>query len=221
MAKDALEPIISRETFEAVYPVLKRYAKKRPPAKPKQLFRGLVKCAACGRTLNRNICKETYFFCPTGKAVAESPCREIHLTEQALTETLLAAIHARIRLLDDADQISDKGSQKSELTGKIQSCQEDIDRCKASVNTMFEDYADGRISREEYLSRKKEAEQTFAALNEHLAQMRQSDSDCPLVNDLGKYSFAGQLMWELLEALVKETRVSGTDTMEIIFNFKE
>lgn len=228
VAKDALEPIISRETFEAAYPVLKRYAKKRPSAKPKQLFRGLVKCAACGRTLTRNICKETYFFCPTGKAVAESPCREIHLTEQALTETLLAAIHARIRLLDDADHISDKGSQKSELTGKIQSCQEAIDRCKASVNTMFEDYADGRISREEYLSRKKEAserqkeaEQTFAALNEQLAQMRQSDSDCPLVNDLGKYSFAGHLTRELLEALVKEIRVSGTDTMEVIFNFKE
>lgn len=158
----------------------------------------------------------------------DSPCREIHLTEQALTETLVTAIRTRIRLLSEMDHVSDKDRKKSDLTEKIQNCQESIDRCKASVGAIFEDYADGRINREEYLSRKKEvserqqtAEQSFAALNEQLAQLRQNEKDCSPVSDLGKYSFAGQLTRELLETLVKEIRVSGTDTMEIVFNFKE
>lgn len=169
------------------------------------------------RTLNRDICKNTYFFCPTGKVVADSPCGEIHLTEQALTEILITAIHIRIRLLAEMDNESDFNRKKPELTGKVQNCQETIDRCRASISTMFEDYADGRINREEYLSRKKEvlerqqeAEQSFAALNEQLAQVRQNEKDCRPANDLGKYSFAGQFTRELLEALVKKIRVSGT-----------
>lgn len=228
VAKDAHAPIVSRETFEAANRVLKQCVRKRPPTRPQQLFRGIIKCAACGRTLTRNICKNTYFFCPTGKVVQDSPCREIHLTEQALTETLVTAIHTRIRLLSEMDHVSDKDRKKSDLTEKIQNCQESIDRCKASVGAIFEDYADGRINREEYLSRKKEvserqqiAEQSFAALNEQLAQLRQNEKDCSPASDLGKYSFAGQLTRELLETLVKEIRISGTDTMEIVFNFKE
>lgn len=228
VAKNSHAPIISQETFEAVSQVLKPYVNKKLQVRPKQLFRGLLKCAVCGRTLNRNICKNTYFFCPTGKVVADSPCGKIHLTEQALTETLVTAIHTRIRLLGEMDNELEHDRKKPALTGKVQNCQETIDRCRASISIIFEDYADGRINREEYLLRKKEvlerqqeAEQSFAALNERLAQVRQNEKDCSPANDMGKYSFTGQLTRELLEALVKEIHVSGTDTMEIIFNFKE
>lgn len=228
VARDAHAPIISQETFALAGQVLNQYSNKKPPAKPKQLFRGLLKCAACGRTLHRITCKEPYFYCPTGKVVSDSPCREIHLREQALTETLVTAIQAKIRLIDEAASSSDKDKQMPELTGKIQSCQETIDRCRAGIAIIFEDYAEGRISREEYLSHKKdvserqqEAEQSFAALSEQLAQMRQDEKDCSSANDLGRYGFAGKLTRELLEALVKEIRISGADTMEIVFNFKE
>lgn len=228
VAKNSHTPIVSQETFEAASGVLKQYANKRPPARAKQLFRGLLKCAICGRTLTHNICKDTYFFCPTGKVVEDSPCGEIHLMEQALTETLITAIHARIRLIAETDGLSDKDKQMPELIGKIQNCQDFIDRCRASTAAIFEDYAEGRMKREEYISRKKEvserqqeAEQAFATLNGQLAQMRQNEKDCRPANDLGRYSFAGHLTRELLETLVKEVRVSGTDTMEIVFNFNE
>lgn len=228
VAKDTHEPIVSQEVFKAAGRVLKPYGYKKPSSRPKQLFHGLPKCALCGRALSRNISKNTYFFCPTGKAVMNSPCGKVHLPEQTLKEGLITAIYARIRLLARSDSPSDKVSQRSELIGKMQSCQETIDQCRASISAMYEDYAEGRVNREEYLLRKKEAferrqeaEQSFTEINERLAQIRQDSGNDNAANDLGKYSFAGQLTRELLEELVKEVRVSGTDTMEVIFNFKE
>ena len=39
--------------------------------------------------------------------------------------------------------------------------------------------------------------------------------------DLGRYACVNELTRELLVELVKEIRVSGADTLEIVWNFKE
>lgn len=226
VAEDTHEAIVSKEIYGQAQKVLKKCPRKKPPGKPAQRFRGLLKCAVCGRALARTICKEPYFSCPTRKALPDSPCRQTHLKERTLETVLLASIQSQVRLLLETDGESKTENLLNGLEKEIQDCQTAIRRNKAKQTAAFEDYAEGRITRQEYLSCKNEAagrqeELTalYAELSEKRAKLQQPDS--MEKKDLGRYACASELTRELLVELVKEIRVSGEDELEIAWNFRE
>ena len=227
VARDTHEAIVSKEIYGQAQKVLKRNVKKKKPEKPTQRFRGLLKCAVCGRALTRTICKDTYFSCPTRKVLPDSQCRRIHLKEKALEATLLASIQSQIRLLIQTETADRKGEILAITEKEIQDCQAVINRHKAKQATAFEDYAEGRITRQEYLSRKEETarqhEESTAMYTELIAKRAelQRASDNSGKADLGRYACANELTRELLVELVKEIRVSEEDTLEIMWNFRE
>lgn len=96
-AKDTHEAIVTEEIYVQAQKVLKSCKRKKMPAKPNQRFRGLLKCAVCGRTLERVICKEPYFCCPTRKTVPDALCRRVHVDEQDLETALTASIQSRVK----------------------------------------------------------------------------------------------------------------------------
>ena len=115
---------------------------------------------------------------------------------------------------------------KSILREKLQECQRTVEKCKARQAAAFEDYAEGRIRKQEYLSRKKEisgqqeeAAREYAELSDRLAEAV-SERGKETV-DLGRYDFVNELTREVLEELVKVVRVSENDALEIVWNFKE
>lgn len=60
----------------------------------------------------------------------------------------------------------------------------------------------------------------YMELSERRTQLQQTSSFLEK-SDLGRYACASELTRELLVELVKEIRVSGKDTLEIVWNFKE
>lgn len=92
---------------------------------------------------------------------------------------------------------------------------------------VFEDYAEGRITRQEYLSCKRdmarqqeEMTAMYTELNVKRVKLQQMSG--PLEkSDLGRYACVSELTRKLLVELVKEILVSGKDTIEIVWNFKE
>ena len=227
VAKDAHEAIVPRETYEQAQQVIKHNVRKKEPGKPSQRFRGLLKCAVCGRTLMRMRCKKPYFACPTRSVMPDSPYRRIHLEERLLEEALIASIQCQARLLLQTGKEEKRGDLLEEAEKKVQECQITLSRYKANQAAVFEDYAEGRISRQEYLSRKgeiaKQQEEMTAVYVEagaKLAELRQAP-DSSGYTDPGKYACASELSRELLVELVKEIRVSGEDSLEIVWNFRE
>ena len=110
---------------------------------------------------------------------------------------------------------------------EIRDCQTAISRCKAKQASAFEDYAEGRITRQEYLSCKKditsrEEEMTakYTELCAKRAELQQTSASLEK-SDLGRYACVSELTRELLVELVKEIRVSGEDKLEIVWNYKE
>ena len=118
------------------------------------------------------------------------------------------------------------GKEKLDLMAKIRECREMVSRYKAVQITAFEDYAEKRIEKDVYLSRKKEyvekqeeAERQLSLLNEQLSLV-QEEKEEPTVQ-IGRYASATEVTKEMLTELVKEIKVSGTDTIEIVWNFRE
>ena len=117
--------------------------------------------------------------------------------------------------------------KKSALEKQIQECQTAISRCKAKQADAFEDYAEGRITRQEYLTRKAEAARQhddMTALYMELSAKRvelQKAANSAEKMDLGRYACVGELTRELLTELIREIRVSGENDLEIVWNFRE
>lgn len=202
----------------------RKYARKKPPSKPKQRFRGLLKCSICGKRLGRIICKEPYFYCPTKKTVPDAPCGQIHLNEQDLEAILLSSIQSQVRLLLETEMEDENENILNTIDGEIRDCQTAISKYKAKQTIIFEDYAEGRINRQEYLSGKEditrqqeEMTARYMELSEKQAELQQTSGSLEK-SDLGWYACVSELTRELL---VEEIRVSGKDTLEIVWNFKE
>lgn len=216
------EAVVTKEIFNQAQQALKEPL-PRNVRRPYQKFRGLLKCACCKKTLQRNRAKKSYYVCPTSKTVAGRACADIRLEEAILEETLLTAVQIQIQLFQDTTHEKDTAGILQE---EIKACQSANSRYKALQTALFEDYAEGRIDRQKYLSKKQELllqqeeiKTHFEELTSQLAQLQgqQEKTD----TDLGKYACVNELTREMLEELVKEIRVSGKDTLEIKWKFKD
>ncbi|MCM1560549.1 MAG: recombinase family protein [Butyrivibrio sp.] len=225
VARNTHDAIVSEQEYRKAQEVLKHYIPQGPQKKPFQRFRGILKCACCGRALVRKARKIPYFICLTSMSIKDTDCIKVRLEERGLERALLEAIKVQVQISagDAPNQAEVAGNDPQKEMGE---CQMALGRYKALKMAAFEDYAEGRIGKEEYLARKKEAEghqeemnNQIRALNDQLA-MRQGQKAEPGV-DFGKYVFVEELTREVLVELVKEIRVSGDNQIEIEWNFRE
>ncbi len=227
IAEDAHEAIVTEEIFEQAQRVLRHCNRTKKQAKPYRKFRGLVKCAHCGRALVRSSGKEAYYYCITRRAMPQTPCADVCLEESRLEESLAQALRVQVQLAQrDRDARPDGQTEEDILREKIQECQRVLEKSRIRQAAAFEDYAEGRLGKQEYLSRKKEisrqmedADREYAELSSRLAEALSGKGK--ETTDLGRYACVSELTREMLEELVKAIKVSGKDTMEIIWNFKE
>ncbi|MDE5893969.1 MAG: recombinase family protein [Acetatifactor sp.] len=225
VAKDTHDAIVSKEEYTKAQEVIKHYILQKSQMKPIQKFRGILKCACCGRVLVRKAGKNPYFICLTARSIKDSECIKVHLGEMELEEALLEAIRTQVQLF--IGNVS--GSAKKvdiDLQKEIKECQLAISRYKALQAAAFEDYAEGRISRQEYLSRKQETaghqeemNSCISALNGQLAKQQGRSAGQGVNRE--KYVFIKELTREVLIELVKEIRASGDNRIEIKWNFCE
>lgn len=225
VAENTHEALVDRELFTQVQGALRHNARNPHVRRPYRKFRGLLKCACCGRTLARRECRQPYYFCPTAEAVRDFPCKRVRVEENALEETMLEAIQAYIRLIPDSGQ-EREGEAGERLREEMKACQSVSSRYQTLLADLFEDYAEDRIGRQEYLlkkqeiaKRQEEAGKRLEELAYELAQVQKGAEEKSAA--LGKYAFAKELTREMLVELVKEVRASGKDTMEITWNFKD
>ncbi len=225
MVENTQEAIVSKEVFEQAQAVMRHCRHRKKPGKPAHMFHGLVKCVHCGKTLLRGICRQRpYYYCATRRSLPDSPCADVRLEEQDLEKALLLAIRTQVQLMHHSAGTERKVLTAESLKEDLRECQDAVSRNKTAQTVAFEDYAEGRISRQEYLSRKKEAarqqEEAAAQYAELAGRMAALRSETCTTSDLGRYAFVEELTREMLEVLVREIRVSGRDGIEIVWNFK-
>lgn len=224
VAENTHEALVTKEIYTQAQRVLKTVKQRTLPRKPYQKFRGLLKCACCKRTLWRTACKAAYYSCPTARTVDNDACSNVYLEESMLEQSLLAAIQIQVQLFQE--NVPKGEDKKGFLQDEIKECQSVINRCRTRYATLFEDYAEGCISKREYLSKKQEIfiqqEEARSRFEERSSQLAQIQRESEKNNvDLGKYAFVKELTREMLEELVKEVRVSEKDILEIKWNFQE
>lgn len=217
VAENTQEAIISEELFMQVQKRIKQKdCTKRNIAEKRQ--KKCLYCVFCGRKLQVSKGKKAYYFCPTGKITESLPCKRISLFKTEIEQIILGLMQMFF-FLYQIDSVKEKWIEE-EQSSRSKTFQRTIKRCKTVQRNIFENFAEGRIGEQKFLSCKREMirQQEEAMLQykestERIEQIRQildRENGIEWVNELG-----------FQEEWIQTIQVHEEGRVEIIWNFQD
>ncbi len=178
------EPIIDKETFEKAQELSKRDIKVSQRTKELSVWAGFLKCNDCGRAMNKKSStnksgnKYEYYICSTYRKKSNKLCTKHTIKQENLEKAVLKAINLHIDLLIDTEemvkQINDSSFQniKSEnMENMIIAKQNEISKISNFKRTLYEDWKNEDITRDEYLEYKRKYENDIKRLNQNIESL--------------------------------------------------
>lgn len=230
IVEDCHEPILSPEEFAAAQGILHECEGRGSTPVATHLFSGKLRCANCMYSLRRVKNPTPRYCCTTRHRVEDSRCMKGHLKEPELAEAVLAAVRAYIEVLLDKNafrkKVEDSGRIPA-LRRQLASLQADVRECQERKARLYEQLADGEISRDIFrkrqtdLSRRQEeAQGTQERLGEELAKLEQLVSSSRLEEQEPKgYLGMEELTREMVEAFVDCIYVYNEKSIHIQWRF--
>jgi hypothetical protein len=129
-------------------------------------------------------------------------------------------------ILTELKRKTDKS--KSKVMGEINALQVDIDKAKVSKVTLYENYKDGKLTKELYLKERNQCEQNIKEMTDQLEIMklefndlRSDENNNSFIESFKKYGLISELTPQLVQELVSMIRIYDSDTIEIEWNFED
>ena len=234
--KGVHEPIIDRETFEAVQKLTKKTKRRAPKSDnaEKNMFCDLLYCADCGsklwshvNTINKDI---QYFSCSNYKVDTRGTCETRHyIRADAIEQVVMLELKRMARFLQiDEEAFADLLAQKTQkdiineqkaLQGELQRCTARNQKVAELYEKLYEDNVSGKVTDEWFmqLSHKYEVERMelkikIASLNErinNLGTMQQNKDR--FINAIRRFMEMQKLTAPLLRELIDEITVYETE----------
>lgn len=210
------EAIISREVFEAVAKSFKRI--KRNFGNSINVFY----CSGCGRKMNK--CRGAILKCRINSVTEENKCVKTTISVKKAERAILEDIKQKYRIFIDMRQEMEdavSGSMKS-LDDRISSIEKTLEYIESAWKNIYSDYADRKISKEEYLLQSKEHKQKKQSLSEELDKLKmekkrkETDASADMVELLlQKFSDSEELTDEIKSVMIEKVLVYGNNALEI------
>ncbi len=155
--------IISKEIWDKVQSLLKRNTRSIDFGQHVSLFAGFLKCGDCGRAM----CKKGYtdkngkhhysFNCGTYSRSGRKYCTSHTIREEAIKEIVLDDLNKVIQSVKDLQNLVERQNKMipaaltfSEM--EIEKLLSELEKVKRRKREVYEDFKDGLISKEEYIS---------------------------------------------------------------------
>ncbi len=229
--EDMYEAIISKEIFDKVIAMKPVRNPKRSSGEEK-LFSRILKCGYCGKALVMRNNKSLYYYCQTKRFLPDAECKDVKITENDLANTVLKMIQLQAdMLLSYKERKKANALSESEMTKrKILELQSVIDKTDAEIFEYYEQFKNGIIDKETFLSKKNnvrkassEAQAQIGVYEEKLQRI--TEMEYIFENDEFSYFEKCKnikvLDRELLRALISRIDVYSADRIEIIWKYKQ
>ena len=227
IVRNTHEPIISEDLYQKAQTLLIRPSRTTKSGE-KSLYSGFVYCSNCGHALNRGRSASNgkhHYRCGFHKATRK--CRPLHISEEQLSEQLLLAVKSQIVLVAEMDVVKqsilssnsfvdDSKLLKSNLTR----LEKERDKLEARSHKLYDDYSDGIIDKELYISRSSLLKQELETAKDRIAKIKieirqfkqiQSTTD-DYAERFKKYETVSEITRELLVDLVDRILIDKTDS---------
>lgn len=225
ISKSRFEPIISRALFDKVNAMLyKRDTQNRVlnRSKTNALFCGRLQCGHCGRPLYK---RDNGYKCKTSESISNSVCPNMIFKEEFFTGIVLQGLNKLIELMEVNNQCMDETAEDMNQHNKLQTS---ISKCQNDMICIYEKYADGKLTYQEYSAKRAELEDKRNTLKSVLDSLenrqRETAGKKRMSETLTANSTNGKienLTTELLDILVDKIIVYDEEHIEIVWRFAD
>lgn len=234
------EAIIPPEQFEQVQSLLRRDTRTPPQTGRVYLFSGFLRCADCGKAMNRKIISQPYgdyhyYICSTFKKQHAGACTKHTIRSDRLEQAVLETLRRQIELAVEMDELiasidrrklREHSSRRfEEERRRLTAERERIERMKLDL---YPDWKRGDISREEYLALKGQFDGQLAKLDSRLAaltaereQAAPQESANAVLQQFIRYRSLHHLTREIVVELIEMIYVHEGGGITIRFKFAD
>ena len=212
------EAIVTKEVFAEAQKMFKKI--DMSPAVQKGFFR----CGYCGRALrNQNLMNWT-MKCRRGNLSDNKSCPKVGMKNEKAMDSVLKAIQQKIRTYLDAEESRKAGLAENDPQKEIQAVQKIMQKEKTAWMKLYDEYADGKMSREDFLQHKKQYDERLDGLKQRLetAEMRKKQIKDNEGEDAWRFEEvleAKELTQEIMGSFIDHVDVFEGDRIHIHWKF--
>ncbi|MCD7956147.1 MAG: recombinase family protein [Lachnospiraceae bacterium] len=232
------EAVIDREQFELVQRLVEKDTRIAPGGDKVSLFSGYVVCGDCGakmvmRTSNTGKKKYRYLICNQYKK--DRSCTTHNISYEKLYEIVLKAVQHQVelavhisQLMETMDAATLNQKQLSQLDARMMSLTEEVARYEKIRKNLYDDYAEGILSREDYMeyvelySRKiNDRQDAMKEVSKERSLLQHEGMDSEWISAFKKFHNITELTRPVLVELVKEIKVFDNGSIQIVFQYQD
>lgn len=232
------EPIIDKETWEKAQSLLKKRTRELDLETNKNIFAGFVKCGDCGRAMTKNMWRradgsKTYsLYCGTYKRNGKQYCTPHTLPMAVLEDIVLGDLKA---IVDSVDNLKELVQSQSFTASKVKRIADtelgkikaELERVKRLKKSIYEDYREELISKEEFLSYREDylkKEELYSKQIEALEEKKKDNVtedvfETPWLKRLFELKDIESLDRDIVVEMISEIRVYENRKIKITYNF--
>jgi site-specific DNA recombinase len=219
LVEAAHPPIVSQEIFQQAARLQACRTRAAPENGQLYLFAGLLRCADCRKAMHRQRAKGyIYYQCRTYKEASKSACSKHSLRADRLEGAVLAALQMLAARFCQPQAILSALSRRSPSTGFSAGSasgwqEQERSRLRRYLQTLYEDWKDGDLSKEEYRRMKEEYSGRLEQLDRLAQRLQAAEEEAhrpavpPLLEGFRQTGTLTGLTRELLLALIEEIEV--------------
>lgn len=235
------EAIISIEQFEQVQSLFERDTRTAPHKNKVYLFSGFIRCADCGKAMNRKKISQPYrdyyyYICSTYKKQHNGLCTKHTIRSDKLEQAVFEALKRQIDLAVEMDELiveigqsALNNNQIDRLKSEQKHLQDERDRIERMKLSLYPDWKAGDISREEYHRLKKQFEQQQMTLDNRIAALQERLNELQtdkvttnsFLSQFIKYRNIEKLTREIVAELIEMIYVHEGGKITIKFKFAD
>lgn len=216
--KNTHEPIVSREMFDAVAKTYKNIKRC------KNLKLNVFYCSGCGRKMS--ISKRAHLKCRINSVVSEeAKCVATTMKINQAEKAVLADIKMKCKMFLNMREVvkNESVTEQKTLNEQIQSMETTLKNIENSWKNIYSEYADRKLSKEEYLEKTKEYREKKHSLTEELIHLMTKKEQTAYENEeadvvellLKKFCESEELTEEMKELLIEKILVYSNNALEI------
>ena len=235
------EAIVDEETWEKVQRLLKQRKTDLAFEQNQSIFAGFLKCGDCGRAMRKTVYKDknqrTYyaFNCGTFKSIGKRGCTSHYIREDVIKEIVLQDLNNMIseikclkKLVERAKKESTKKVTSTEMyLIDIEKTKKEIERRKKLKQKVFEVFAEGDLTNEEYIeyretyaNEEEELKQKLMKLEQQVEKRKDSDvMELPWIKHLIERKEIKELTREIVVEMIDEILIYDDKRIKIRYNF--
>ena len=239
IVKNTHEAIISEGEFENAAELLDRDTRTAPGKKEVYLFSGFLKCADCGRAMNRKTIKQPYgiyeyYICSTYKNHGSDYCTKHTIKTEDLEKAVSETIKQQIMLAVDLKKAVEKAKLEVKKVNTkdadeklLYKKKNELNKCEKMLVELYSDWKTGEISKTEYdimklefLNKSEKIKNVISELEEKILD-NQDEKEPEILSEFLNYENFSVLNREILSALVKNIYIYENNQIKIEFKYSD